>query len=233
MRGNNCPCLVVVDMQQFFCSRDSPFGRFVAGTAGSGGAWYFEQLESLVVPNISLLLEAHRTRQFPVLFTEFGSRSPDGDDLPLWARRHNEWAFSLLGEHCYPPLSDPSARVIDPLTPREHEIVVEKTTSGPLAGTDIQDRMRRLGIGTVTVVGVATDVCVMGMVRELADSNFDVYVVSDACATPLQSSHEWALSCLGSTFASIATTNEVVDSVQHFRESPSRPHGPDDLWDRE
>jgi nicotinamidase-related amidase len=145
-----------------------------------------------------------------VLFTEFGSRTADGSDLPVWAKRHNVVAESLVGERCYPPLSDPSARVIAALEPAAGEAVVQKTTSGPLAGTDIDTMLRDRGIDTVVVTGVATNVCVAGMARELADADFDAYVVTDACATPGEEALHAALASLGTTFATLTDTRRVT-----------------------
>jgi nicotinamidase-related amidase len=69
--------------------------------------------------------------------------------------------------------------------------------------------LRGLGIERVVVTGVATDVCVTGMARELADSDFEAVVVRDACATPVRQSHEDALRIVA-TFASIVDTADVL-----------------------
>jgi biuret amidohydrolase len=209
--------LIVVDMQDYFCSPDSPLGRLMAVSAPEDARWYGNRIEQLVVPNIARLLAAFRAQELPVLFTEFGSRTDDGSDLPIWAKRHNETAVTLVGQPCYPPLSDPSARVIPGLAPAPGEAVVTKTTSGPLAGTNIADRLRADAVNAVVVAGVATNVCVAGMARELADANFDVHVVTDACATPGEATHRAALESLGVTFATLVTTD---DACRHLSRTP-------------
>jgi nicotinamidase-related amidase len=202
--------LVVVDMQEYFCRTDSALARWVGALGGiAADGWYYATLTDTVVPNIGRLLADFRSRGRPVLFTEFGSRTPDGDDLPGWAKRHNELAVALIGERCYPPLTDPSARVIAELAPAPSDRIVQKTTSGPLAGTSIDQELRSLGVRRVVVTGVATDVCVTGMARELADSDFDTTVVRDACATPSRASHEAALLSIA-TFSEIAETADLL-----------------------
>ena len=205
--------LIVVDMQEYFCSLDSPLGRLIMVVAPDEGRWYSEQLDTVVVPNIARLLDEFRARKQTVVFTEFGSRTPDGSDLPVWARRHNENAAALVGDRCYPPLTDPSARVIGALAPSDGEMVVTKTTSGPLAGTDIAEQLREGGIDRVVVTGVATNVCVTGMARELADAGFDAYVVTDACSTPSRTAHAAALENLGGTFATLVETEGVLENL--------------------
>jgi nicotinamidase-related amidase len=205
--------LIVVDMQEYFCTASSTLGRMITAVAADGADWYFDRVASIVVPNIARVIETFRMAGLSVVFTEFGSRQTDGSDLPLWARRHNAIAVDLIGAPCYPPLTDPSARVLPALAPRDGELVVQKTTSGPLAGTDIDRRLRGLGVEHVLVTGVATNVCVTGMVRELADADFDAYVVTDACATPGRETHEAAVASLGGTFATLVDTNEAIDLI--------------------
>jgi nicotinamidase-related amidase len=203
--------LVVVDMQEYFCRPGHALARFI-GSAGEPGAaaWYWPWLERSVIPNIARLLAEFRASGDLVVFTEFGSRTADGSDLPGWARRHNEMAVAALGERIYLPFSDPAARVIAELAPAASDLVVQKTTSGPLAGTDIEAILGAAGVETVVVAGVATDVCVTGMARELADADFDVLIVADACGSPLRDSHEWALRVAIPTFASIVATDDVL-----------------------
>ena len=213
--------LVVVDMQEYFCRPGHAVARFIELSAPGAADWYWQRLTSTVVPAIARLLADFRSRAEPVVFTEFGSRTPDGSDLPGWARRHNEMAMSALGERIYLPLSDPASRVIPELAPAAGDVVAQKATSGPLAGTDIAATLRAAGVESVVVTGVVTDVCVTGMARELADSDFDVRVVADACAAPLRESHEWALRVAIPTFATIVAACDVVTA----RPDPAAPAG--------
>jgi nicotinamidase-related amidase len=204
------PALVVVDMQRYFCEPDSVLARLVGMGVSDGGSWYFDLLRRRVVPNISRLLAEFRARGLPIVFTEFGSRTPDGGDLPPWARRMNELAVAAVGERCFLPLTDPAARVIGELQPVAGEEVFTKSTSGPLAGTSIHSHLAGLDADPVVVTGVMTDMCVTGMVRELADSGFDVILAGDACATFVQASHEWSTQFLGASFARAFGTDAVL-----------------------
>lgn len=204
--------LLVVDMQEYFCQSGHGLARFIESMAGPSALdWYFEWLSGTVVPNIGRLLGEVRDRRDVVVFTEFGSRRPDGADLPLWARRHNELAVSVIGEPMYLPLADPASRVIADLTPSGSDVVLAKSTSGPLAGTDLVGQLRAAEVDRVMVTGVATDVCVTGMARELADSDFDVLVVEDACGSPIRASHQAALAVAIPTFAQVVGTASLLN----------------------
>jgi nicotinamidase-related amidase len=211
--GRSGAALLVVDMQRYFCEPDWALGRYLVAAGVPGVDAYFARLAEVVIPNIARLIGAWRVAKAPVIFTEFGSRTPDGSDLPPWARRPNELSLAAIGEPIFPPLSDESARVIAALEPSKQDLVVTKTSSGPLAGTDIHLQLRdRLHVGLAVVTGVATDVCVTGFGRELADAGFDVVVVGDGCATSNPDRHEAALQILG-TFASVRDTVDVLGSV--------------------
>ena len=201
--------LVIVDMQEYFVRPGSAFDRVMAAASAEDRIWYQHRLAQHVIPNIGRLLSDFRHRGALVAFTEFGSEADDGSDLPLWARRHNAISAQLIGTRCYLPLSDPESRVIAELAPRDGELLVTKTTSGPLAGTRLPRILRERGITTAVVVGVATNVCVQGMARELADSDFDVYVCADACATIGAAFHEAALSSLAVAFAHVVSTEDA------------------------
>ena len=66
-------------------------------------------------------------------------------------QEYNDTATALVGERCSPPLTAPSARVIGALAPRDGERVGTKTTSGPLAGTDLAEQLRVDGVDRVVV----------------------------------------------------------------------------------
>ncbi|HTU04758.1 MAG TPA: isochorismatase family cysteine hydrolase [Mycobacterium sp.] len=207
--------VVVVDMQEYFCRSPHAFMRFMAAIGGAEDhAWYVQRLAGLVIPNLIRLTEQARAHGDVVVVTEFGSRTSDGADLPPWARRHNEWAKTLVGEHMYLPLTDPAARTITELAPQHGDWVVARNSSGPLASTDVVPGLRGAGVRRVTVAGVATDVCVTGWTRELADAGFDVAVPEDACASPLRRGHESAMAAALVTFGTVVpTTAELTHEV--------------------
>lgn len=207
------PALVVVDMQRYFCEREHPLDRLMSMGMPDDTEWYFDTLKHTVVPNIQRLIAAFRERTLQIAFTEFGSHTDDGRDLPPWARRMNDGAVAALGERCFPPLTAPAARVIDDLKPEAGERVFGKSTSGPLAGTRIDAHLKAVDADPVVVTGVMTDMCVTGMTRELADCGFDVVLVSDACSTFVKASHEWSVRFLGSSMATANTTDAVIASL--------------------
>ncbi len=202
--------LLVIDMQRYFVQPDYPFGRFISAMTPERSQYYYRRVDDLVIPNTQRLLEAFRSRGAHVVYTEFGSAREDGRDMAGWARRHNEMAREGLGSAIYPPFSDESCRVDDRLAPQPDELIVQKTTSGPLNSTRLDHTLRVLGVDTVIVSGVVTDVCVAQTTREFGDRDFNSIVVSDACAAFDDETQEITLSTIANTFGFVASTNEIL-----------------------
>lgn len=167
---------------------------------------YFRRVRDFVIPNVQRLLERARQRGLFIVFTKAGSLRPDGADLPRWMRRHIE----MSGAAVYPPFSDPSCRVDDSLAPRPGELIIQKTTSGPLNSTKLDQTLRVLGIDTVIVTGVVTDVCVAQTAREFGDRDFNAIVVEDACASTNDALHKAALETIAGTFGFVESTEQVL-----------------------
>lgn len=198
--------LIVVDLQRYFVHPDYPFGKWVSEMVPGGIDNYFRRVRDFVIPNVQRLLERARQRQLFIVFTEAGSIRPDGADLPGWMRRH----IAISGAAVYPPFSDPSCRVDDSVAPRPGELIVQKTTSGPLNSTKLDQTLRVLGIDTVIVSGVVTDVCVAQTAREFGDRDFDAIVVEDACASTDDARHRAALETIAYTFGFVESTEQVL-----------------------
>ncbi len=202
--------LLIIDMQRYFLRPDYPFGRFISGMTPERSQYYYRRVNDLVIPNTQRLLEAFRSHRGQVVYTEFGSAQEDGRDMVGWARRHNDTARNTVGNAIYPPFADDSCRIDDSLAPRKGELIVQKTTSGPLNSTRLDQTLRVLGVHTVIVTGVVTDVCVAQTTREFGDRDFDAIVVSDACATFDDQTQETTLATIANTFGFVASTNEIL-----------------------
>jgi len=71
-----------------------------------------------------------------------------------------------------------------------------------------------LGIETVVVAGLVTDVCVAQTTREFGDRDFNAIVVEDACTTLGEDLHRAALETIGRSFGTVLSTEQVLDLLQ-------------------
>jgi biuret amidohydrolase len=100
--------------------------------------------------------------------------------------------------------------VDDSLAPLPDELVLAKSSSGPLNSTKLDQMFHTLGIDTLVVTGVVTDVCVTQTAREFADRDFKVVVVEDACASLSTENHQAALRIFAGCFGEVSTTDDVI-----------------------
>ena len=74
----------------------------------------------------------------------------------------------------------PETQLHDRLAPEPGDIVVCKTRVGAFSTTDLDDQLKARGIHTLILAGVTTSAVVLSTVREAADLDYQIYVLSDA-----------------------------------------------------
>lgn len=74
-------------------------------------------------------------------------------------------------------------RVFEELEPRADEIAVTKTTVNAFTSTDLERRLRDLGVSAVVVCGIRTEQCCETTARVASDLGFAVEFVTDATTT--------------------------------------------------
>ncbi|MBO1908755.1 cysteine hydrolase [Microvirga sp. 3-52] len=105
--------------------------------------------------------------------------------------------------------------------PRQGEPVVSKSVNSAFIGTDLDLRLKRLGIRTVVVFGITTDQCVSTTVRVGANLGYHMILIEDACdcfelpdgaggTIPARTSHEVHVATLRFEFAKVVTTRELL-----------------------
>src|SRR3712207_5136305 len=167
-------------------------------------------------------------------------------DLPAWPRRWNEAVdrngLALLGAwrarglpiiHVRHDSVSPGSTLApgEPgnafrpgFEPRAGEPVVSKSVNSAFIGTDLDLRLKRLGIRSVVVFGITTDMCVSTTVRVGANLGYEMILVEDACdcfdlpdgqggTIPARASHQIHVATLGFEFAQVMTAAEVVEAL--------------------
>ncbi len=108
--------------------------------------------------------------------------------------------------------------------PHDGEPVVAKSVNSAFIGTDLDLRLKRLGIRNVVVFGITTDMCVSTTVRTGANLGYDMILVEDACdcfdlpdgqggTIPARTSHQVHVATLGFEFAKVVTTEEMLAAL--------------------
>ncbi|HET9532567.1 MAG TPA: isochorismatase family cysteine hydrolase [Blastocatellia bacterium] len=143
-------------------------------------------------------------------YTATGTCTGDGRDLPGWLKEFDRLGMALLGTRVWPAAGDPSWQVDEAISPLPGEVVLGKSSSGPLNSTRLDQTLHNMGIDSLVVTGLTTDVCVTQTARETADRGFQVVIAEDACTTLSEEMHRAALECFSIAFGRVRPTAEIV-----------------------
>ncbi len=151
--------LLFIDVQNFGAHReggeykDTPPEKFEAKYG-----WFFEQFETVALPNMQRLQSACRDAGVEVMYTVIESLTLDGRDRSL--------DYKITGFNV--PRGSWDARVVDGIAPVGDEIVIPKTSSSVFISTNIDYVLRNLGVKQIIMSGMLTDQCVdLGGARRL------------------------------------------------------------------
>jgi ureidoacrylate peracid hydrolase len=200
------PALIVIDMQNGFCHPDGFMNKIGLDYTTS---------EAAIEP-IGRLLAAARTAETPIFFTRY-SLNRDYSDAGL-----------LL--ELFPAVKDAGgmiretwdADIVDELKPQPGESVIDKTRYSAFYDTDLERQLRDLGVDTVIVCGVTTNICVESTVRDAFFRDIRVIVPSDGTAAVTPELHEGALRDFEYGFGRVATVAEIADSLARLPQTASR-----------
>jgi nicotinamidase-related amidase len=202
--------LLITDVQRYFVSPDDAFGQVLETLMPGVTAGYFTRVREQVMPNIQRVLARCRALGMPILYTAAGSLLADGSDLPGWMKAFDRLGLALHDTRVFPSVHDPSWQVDGRVAPLPGDMVVDKPSSGPSASTRIDQTLRNIGVDTLIVTGLTTDVCVAQAAREFADRGFQVVIAEDACTALSEHMHQAALLGFSLAFGRVRTTESLV-----------------------
>ena len=90
--------------------------------------------------------------------------------------------FSALAGKRFITDGSPEADIHAALKPAADEDVFTKTRVGAFSTTDIGERLAAQGINTLILTGITTSGVVLSTLRDAADRDYRIFVISDCCA---------------------------------------------------
>ncbi len=205
--------LLVIDVQNYGCNREVGLGQLLAERHPELAEVYLSRLELAVIPHVVDLVGAFRAARAPVVFTRHGPLRSDGLDMIPRRRRRDRDALAATDMPALWHRGTFEHELIAELVPEQDELVVDKNTSSAFNSTGIEWLLRNLGVTTLVVVGMATDMCVETTARDAADRGFDVVVVEDATITFFEHHHRAALSGFARVFGQVWSTEQVLAAL--------------------
>ncbi|MBI3978613.1 MAG: cysteine hydrolase [Chloroflexi bacterium] len=198
--------LVVVDMQIASASPEGAWVRLQRALGRPEAVTFAERLAT-VVPAIARLLIGCRAAGVRIVFLRVG-RDPAKPLPPRVARRVAQWQAAGLPVPYLTP-DAPEYAILPELAPEPGELIVDKTTAGAFASTDLAARLRAEGVTTLLFVGVGTNYCVESTLRGAFDHGFDCVLIEDGCGAWTPEIHATALRSMA-PFCGIHRVDEVL-----------------------
>jgi ureidoacrylate peracid hydrolase len=175
--------VVVVDMINDFCK--------------PGGAMVLPGYEALLGPQTAIL-EAARASGAGVVFVIDAHRPNVRQDREFLKRT----------PHCIEGTW--GARVIDELAPRPDDQIVVKRRYSAFFNTDLDLTLKDMGVDTLVVMGVVTNICVRSTVHDAFFHGYRVAVPADACAATGPREQDSSLYDIATHFGLVATAQEIA-----------------------
>ncbi len=177
--------LVVIDLQKGIASRNT-----LPHTAQE------------VIANSARLVKAFRGKRMPVFLVHVqGSR---------------ETMLNAVSDETLPrPASMPAdwADFVDDVAPTPEDIVITKRQWGAFYGTDLDLQLRRRGIDTIVLCGIATDYGVESTARFAYEYGYQQIFAEDAMASMSEEQHNAAVKFVFKRMGRVRKTDEILGQL--------------------
>jgi nicotinamidase-related amidase len=153
-------------------------------------------------------ITAARSVQIPVIYVVVGFRKGIPEIGPATTNK----SFGALKSAGFPGIEEPIQ--IDPaIAPQPGEMVVTKRRVSAFAGSDLEVILRGHKIEHLVLAGIATSGVVLSTLREAADKDYRLSVLSDGCADMDPEVHSVLLNKVFPRQADVLTVKQWVDGL--------------------
>jgi nicotinamidase-related amidase len=150
-------------------------------------------------------VQTARAHRIPVLYVRVAMRPGYPDVSP------SNTSFSALRERGGMLETDYATQVWDGVRPEGEEVVVIKRRVSAFTGSGLDVVLRAQGIRHLVLTGIATSGVVLSTLREAADQDFQLTVLSDACLDSDPEVHRVLLQKVFPRQATVMTVGEWQD----------------------
>lgn len=190
--------VLVVDMQVDFASPDGVLGAFID----------MDVVKPALAAAEKLVADA-RAAGAPVVFV--GLWTTPETDSAAWNERLRRRGGNPDVDAALCRAGQAGSEFYGP-QPAPGEAVVRKTRYSGFVGTDLDQRLRDMGVDTLVVAGLTTECCVDSTVRDAFDLDYHVFVAADACAAYEADMHAASLKVMELNSAILTDTAAIADA---------------------
>ncbi|MBI3091541.1 MAG: cysteine hydrolase [Candidatus Tectomicrobia bacterium] len=188
--------LIIIDMQNGYCSPNGGLAR--------GGADVRNQAR--IVPNVVALARACRAAGVTIIWV---TQEHYQEDV---TRKRHRIPSHLDKRGVFPALRrTPDAELVAELRPEmlttDERVIKHRMSS--FYSTTLDAKLQMLGITTLIICGVATNVCVESTVRDAYFRDYDIIVVRDCVASSFPDLHAATLKNVEIYFGRVVSLSEL------------------------
>jgi nicotinamidase-related amidase len=173
----------------------------------------FAEKPEVMVP-FQRAVSAARRAGIPVIFVRVAFRK----GYPEVSAKNK--MFSAITKFGSMTISDASTQIHYSVAPLPDEPVVTKLRVSAFAGSDLEIILRARKIDTLILTGIATSGVVLSTLREAADKDYGLVVLSDACLDADPEVHRVLVEKLFPRQADVLTVSEWADTLLKQGGSP-------------
>ena len=119
------------------------------------------------------------------------------------------------------PMRDPSAppppasasELVPEAGHQSGDLLITKRHWGAFAGTGLEQELRKRGVDTVVLTGIATNIGVESTARQGTGLGFAFVIVEDACSARNADEHRFAVEKIFPRLARVRKTEEVIEAL--------------------
>ncbi|MBK1809762.1 cysteine hydrolase [Clostridium sp. YIM B02505] len=190
--------LLIIDMQNAFIEKEGSLSKMGLDTSRT----------SIAIEPIKKLKSEFKAQGLPVIYIQHSHRK-DGADAGLIAK-----VFPPIMDlgHCIEGTWD--GEIINELKPEEDDYIVKKHRFSGFYNTQLDDVLRSLGINTLVVTGIATNVCVESTVRDAFYRDYNVVVPREATASYTVEQEQGSFGNFEFAFARVMPVESVINELK-------------------
>lgn len=152
-----------------------------------------------VVRNAALLADVFRTKGWPVVLVHVAFRDQKDRLSPL-----------VDSPMASAPLAPNWADIVPEIGPRPGDIVITKRQWGAFYGTELDLQLRRRGVRTIVLAGIATNFGVESTARDAYERNYEQVFVEDAMTSMSAEGHRFVVENIFPRIGRVATTEATI-----------------------
>ena len=126
--------------------------------------------------SVTKAIQSARNCKMPVIYVIIGFRKGYPEVSPV------NKSFSMLKNGTQKFDTEDAVKVHESIAPEPGDVIITKKRVSAFTGSDLEVVLRSLEINHIVLTGLATSGVVLSTLREAADKDYDITVLSDCCA---------------------------------------------------